>query len=288
MASQTPTGASKRLLTMKFMQRGAAASASSPNSPSTPVSDDGRPSKRPRTQGRSSPGGSDAPRYAVSQAAAQAALDEEERKRQAVMKKRAEQLGDSHWVLDAAKLPRASQAGAPLRIVQVGFSQIDGGHRTHHDDDDEDEEEQDVPETDGAAFRRYGPVKKADKTKDKDKDKACAFFSMKSTTYANTCLQSQSDSDSESDSDSDDSSSSDSSSEESDDGDDASQNRPGRASYGSQKRDEIRSKKKVEREKARELATKRRTKEVRLNTLTSISGSGSFSSKGSNNPGRRR
>lgn len=174
MASQTPTGASKRLLTMKFMQRGAAASASSTHSPSKPASDDGRPSKRPKTDGRSSPGGSDMPRYAVNQAAAQAALDEEERKRQAIVEKRAEQLGDSHWVLDAAKLPRVGQKGTPLRIVQVGFSQIDGGQG--HDE----EEQDDAPKADGTALQSYGPAKKV------EKNKACDSPSTRSNTYADT------------------------------------------------------------------------------------------------------
>lgn len=215
----------------------------------------------------------------VNQADAQAALDEEERQRQAVIKKRAEQLGDAHWVLDAAKLPKIRQAGTPLRVVQVGFSQIDGGQSRG-----DEEEEDDAPQTDGPAFRSYGPEKR------KKEAKACTSGPARMITSADTFLQSrsESDSDSDSESDSEDSDSSDSSSEESDAEGDASQNKPGRASYGSQKRVEIRSRKKAEREKATQLAAKRRTKEVQLNKLTSISGAGSFSSKGSNSAGRRR
>lgn len=98
-------------------------------------------------------------------------------------------------------------------------------------------------------------------------------------------LQIQSDNDSESDndlssdSDSDsDSSDQDSSSEESDDV--VSQSKPGRTSYGSQKRDEIRSRKAAARERASKMASERRNKEVNLHKLTSISGGGVTSKPG--------
>lgn len=148
---------------MKFMQRAAAASSSAPTSPTTPTTDDGRSSKRQKTAGRSSLGTPETPSYVVNQAATQAALEEEERKRQAVIEKRAEQLGDSHWVLDAAKLPRASQAGAPLRIVQVGFSQIDGGD----DLGGEDQKQEEAPKAHVPTFLSYGPKKVQATTKNK-------------------------------------------------------------------------------------------------------------------------
>lgn len=238
---------------MKFMQRAAAASSSAPTSPTTATTDDGRSSKRQKTAGRSSLGTPETPSYVVNQAATQAALEEEERKRQAIIEKRAEQLGDSHWVLDAAKLPGASQAGTPLRIVQVGFSQIDGGDGLGG----EDQKQEEVPKAHVPTFLSYGPKKVQAAKRNK----------------------SESNSDSDSDSDSHSSDSSDSSSEESQDVG-GSQSKPGRASYGSQKRDEIRARKKVELEKAKQLAAKRRTKSVQLNKLTSISGAGSFSQRG--------
>lgn len=105
-------------------------------------------------------------------------------------------------------------------------------------------------------------------------------------------LQSSNDTGSDSDSDSDSSSDSDvsdsdSSSEESDD--EVSQSKPGRTSYGSQKRDEIRSRKTAAQERARKMAAERRNKEVNLHKLTSISGGGvgSFSAP-SSKPGPRR
>lgn len=82
----------------------------------------------------------------------------------------------------------------------------------------------------------------------------------------------------DSDSDSSDSGSSGSSSEDSDE---EVPNQSGRVSYGSQKRQEIRSRQSAERERVQKMGKERRKKEVKLNTLTSISG-------GSNNFGRRR
>lgn len=254
---------------MKFMQRAAAAS---PSSPRTPPSDEGHSSKRRKTAGRSSLGTPETPSYVIDQKAAQAALEEEERKRQVAVEQRAEQLGDSHWVLDSTKLPGSNQGGTPLKIVRVGFSQIDrrGGL-------EEGQEQAEPSRTDGPVFQSYGPKKSKAK-----KDEACVSSPARSSPRADISLQS--DSDSNSDSDSDDSDSSCSSSEEA--GEEVSQARPGRASYGSQKRGE-RSRQTAERERSRKLAAARRTKEVKLNTLTSISGAGSFGSKGSNPPRRR-
>lgn len=261
---------------MKFMQRAAAAS---PSSPGTPTSDEAHSSKRRKTAGRSSLGMPETPSYVIDQKAAHAALAEEERKRQVAVEKRAEQLGDSHWVLDSAKLPGSRHGGMPLKIVQVGFSQIDrrGGS-------EEDQEQDEMPRTDGPVFQSYGPKKSKGK-----KDEACISPPAWPSTRADILLQnvSESDSDSNSDSDSDDSDSSVSSSEGA--GEETSQTMPGRASYGSQKRGEF-SRQTAEREKTKKLAAARaarRTKEVKLNRLTSISGAGSFGSKGSNPPRRR-
>lgn len=119
---------------MKFMQRAAAAATAAP--PSSPgvsqQSEDERPSKRVKTEfgGASS---SSSPRTPQAQkplfdhqAAAQAALDAEDEKREALAARLAERLGDAHWRLDPARLPGSDRRkGVPLNIVQVGFSQID-------------------------------------------------------------------------------------------------------------------------------------------------------------------
>ncbi|CAN8096701.1 unnamed protein product [Discula destructiva] len=265
--ASTPGGASQRLLTMKFMQRAAAAN-SSPTSPSTPASasDDGHPSKRQKIGGRSSLGGREATSYVVDQKAAQAALEEEDRKRQAAIDKMAERLGDSHWVLDTAKLPSShKQAAMPLNIVQVGFSEID-----RRGDTEEGQEKEEA-----LAFQTYGPKKKAQK----DKNNKESDLDSDSDSDSDSASDSESDSD-----DSDHSSDPGSSSEEADE---VSKSKPGRASYGSQKRDEIRSRKKAEQEKSRKMASERRMKEVKLHKLTSISGGASFGVKRPK-PGQRR
>lgn len=144
---------------MKFMQR-AVAAASSPTSPSTPTSDDGRASKRRKTSGQSPMGTPQTPNYVIDHKAAQAAREEEERKRQEHAARQAEKLGDSHWVLDAAKLPGPDrQAGKLLNVVQVGFSQIDarGGVEDGQDSVDN------TAGTDGPSLRTYGPRKAATK-----------------------------------------------------------------------------------------------------------------------------
>lgn len=127
MAKQsTPKTMSSRLMTMKFMQRGAAAAAaagaSEASSPATPRSDDGS-AKRQKTSHAPSAAGSPAtPLY--DQKAIQAALEEEEKKRQAAIEKRAAELGDSHWVLEGVSLPKSGTRPL-LNVVQVGFAQID-------------------------------------------------------------------------------------------------------------------------------------------------------------------
>lgn len=66
-------------------------------------------------------------------------------------------------------------------------------------------------------------------------------------------------------------------------------NTPGRASYGAQKRQELKSRQSAQEEKAKKLAKQRRGKEVKLNNLTSISGAGSpdVGGKGSSSNRRR-
>lgn len=139
---------------MKFMQR--AAAAKSPSTPSTPTaaSDDERPSKRLRTGERSSPSAPKTPGYVVDQKAAQAALDEEDRKRQSAIDRMAERLGDSHWVLDTAKLPAFHNQATPLRVVQIGFSEIDKKQKSDEVQDEKEKEQ---------SFQSFGPKKKTTK-----------------------------------------------------------------------------------------------------------------------------
>lgn len=140
---------------MKFMQR-AAAAATSPTTPSTPTSDDGHASKRRKTSGQSSLGTPQTPSYVIDHKATQAAREEEERTRQEHAARQAKKLGDSHWVLDVAKLPGPGQQGGKLlNVVQVGFSQIDSREGV----EDEKTRVENTTRDDGPSLKAYGPRK---------------------------------------------------------------------------------------------------------------------------------
>ncbi|KAK6842611.1 hypothetical protein PG995_001631 [Apiospora arundinis] len=254
MAAPTPPKAmSSRLLTMKFMQR---AAASAPTTPTASPKGEEQSSKRRKVSHEST---ANAPvDFMVNQQAVQAAIDEGEKKREEAIVKHAAELGDARWVLDVPDSPFNSlyQVKAPLNVVQVGYAQIDSPDATEHDTDSLGDSLEK-----GHLLRRYNMDKKTVKAE-------------------------SSDSDASSDDDGQDSGSDDDSSE--DDG-------PGRKSYGSQKspatpRPEIQSKRSAEREKARELAEKRRKKEVKLNSTKPRPGAGlaSISSGGGISSGARQ
>ncbi|KAI1816081.1 hypothetical protein GGS20DRAFT_269935 [Poronia punctata] len=237
----TPKTMSSRLLTMKFMQR-AAASTPSSSAPSTPTADD-QSSKRRKVEHNSAP----QPEVddLVNQAAIKAAIAEEEKKVEAALLKRAEELGDAHWVLQMPDQTK-SIAKTPLKVVQVGFAQIDSSDAA----DDADPSHHSVP-----ALRRYNM----------DKKKA----GEKKTNSTSNEADSESESDSESDSDT-----------------SSSEATPARQSFGSNSRASsaaqsatrkiLKGKKSAEKLRAVQFQEKRRKKEVNLNKggITSISAGG--------------
>ncbi|KAH8889370.1 hypothetical protein GQ53DRAFT_748459 [Thozetella sp. PMI_491] len=120
MVEQTPTKTmSARLMTMKFMQRAAASESSSPATPPVDKHSDKRRkvSYSPATASPSTP--------LFDMKAAKAAMQEEEKKREEAVAKLAQQLGDSHWVLEGPMPGSRRAPSAPLNVVQVGFAQID-------------------------------------------------------------------------------------------------------------------------------------------------------------------
>jgi hypothetical protein len=104
---------------MKFMQRAAASSPTTPSSPDEPSP------KRRRTDTNSSPSRINVDALA-DRTAVQAALASDEAKRQAALEKQAAEAGDTRWVLsfEDQKLLAASSPLA-LRVVQAGFANID-------------------------------------------------------------------------------------------------------------------------------------------------------------------
>ncbi|KAK3495089.1 uncharacterized protein B0T23DRAFT_125673 [Neurospora hispaniola] len=259
-APQTQKTMSSRLMTMKFMQRAAAtaATASPTEKPSTPKTEDEGPSKRRKhshTSKTSTPN-PEADQALFDQKAIQAALEEEEKKRQAAIEKRAAELGDSHWVLPGASLAPKAGARPVLNVVQVGFAQIDYSGNTSGDDD--------APAAVPTAvrFRQFNMKKKGEKKKNEDGD---------------------SDDDDESDSNSD-SSGSDSDDDRSEG--EASSDSNKQADGGQQKGVNPRGQKRArpgssfsdkrseERKKAAQFALGRRKREVNPNRPATISGSG--------------
>ena len=182
-AAMAPQAATKtmssRLMTMKFMQRGAATSESS--SPTTPKSDPEGSAKRRKT----SHGGPVEPSPTAAKSKSKSKLKsrsksiaapreaqpaplygeedvkaalEEERKREAAIEKRAMELGDARWVLDGP-LPLAGGASrSPLKVLQVGFAQIDSVPGDGNGSDDDAAREDGV--TPSANLRRYNMATK--------------------------------------------------------------------------------------------------------------------------------
>ncbi|CAI6056351.1 unnamed protein product [Clonostachys chloroleuca] len=129
MAPETPRGVSSRLLTMKFMQR-AAATASSPTTPNSDT--DGHSAKK-RKLGHNS--AAQAKLIAdIDKASIQAAIDEREAKRQAALEKHSGL--DTRWVLDTNwdKKPLGKPQSQPLKVVYVGYGDIDSSDDESQDD----------------------------------------------------------------------------------------------------------------------------------------------------------
>ncbi|TLD13150.1 uncharacterized protein PgNI_03220 [Pyricularia grisea] len=248
---------SSRLLSMKFMQRGIA-NSSTASSPTTPRAEDTtHASKRRKSEGPLSPAlnrGQAAGSAKLDEKAVKAAIAEEERKRQAAIAKQAAESGDTHWVLDfpaASPSSASSKSKAPLRVVQVGFAQIDTADKGEN-------EEYAGPSPSGAQIRRFN-MKAKNSTKD-------------------TKIESEQDVDMGSESGSEDS-------EDSESNDSSTPSTPytaggsdirGRQS-GSQDskrkrgRSETSARRNSERTKAHEFSAKRRKKNVKLNMPLSIS-----------------
>ncbi|KAI1143830.1 hypothetical protein F5Y05DRAFT_362760 [Hypoxylon sp. FL0543] len=233
MATPTPPKSmSSRLLTMKFMQRAVASPSSSPTTPNS----DEQASKRRKVSHDPAKSELRDSLPQIDQTAMQAAIAEEERKRQEALIQHAAELGDARWVLDIPEKATGSgrEVQTPLNVVQVGFAQID----SHIDPSDAaglDTESTDSSHGRTPVVRRYNMDNRR-VTKDSE---------------------SGSD-DSNSDSDFDASS---------------QENRPGRHSYGkssdsrsSSSRPALKRKKSAEWAKAKQMAESRRKKDVKLNS----------------------
>lgn len=124
---------------MKFMQRAAASSPiASPSTPSTP---EGPPLKR-RKQGKDQEDVAFDVDELANQAKIRAVMEEEAAKQQALMDKVAAEAGESRWVLNFEKDQDTEDDATPIRVVQMGFADVDRGlsrrvTKSEEDDDDE-------------------------------------------------------------------------------------------------------------------------------------------------------
>lgn len=118
-----PSAVSSRLLSMKFMQRAAA---------DTPPSSAESSSKRRKLSHAASP--ADDP---FSQANVQAAMQEVEAKRAAAVERRAAEMQEARWVIDAPAVGTGARGGKrPLNVVYVGYGDIDRPERGGEEEDE--------------------------------------------------------------------------------------------------------------------------------------------------------
>lgn len=99
--------------------------ASSPSSPSTPVSEEPAPKRQKKNSDSASRPGFNIEELA-NKRAVERAISEEEAKRQAALEKQGAEAGDTRWVLsfEDQKAVAASQPLA-LRVVSASYSSID-------------------------------------------------------------------------------------------------------------------------------------------------------------------
>lgn len=105
---------------MKFMQRAAAAPSPSP------FTSDQQPSPKRHKSGNSALANSTTG-YLIDERAVQAALAEDESKRQTALERQAAEAGDTRWVLRFEDEKKSSNySHGMLRVVHTEFSAIDG------------------------------------------------------------------------------------------------------------------------------------------------------------------
>ncbi|KAL1974900.1 hypothetical protein VTN31DRAFT_5104 [Thermomyces dupontii] len=151
--AKPPKTMSSRLLTMKFMQRAAAAQAQQPSASASTTEPFTPSPKRPRLSPSHSPAISESSSTADLQAI-NAAIAAEEEKRAAAVARAAAEAGETQWVLDYTSGAAATIIPQqPPRPVAVAADSLDA----ELDDDDDDA-------VDGSSARRcYGSFKSRQK-----------------------------------------------------------------------------------------------------------------------------
>jgi hypothetical protein len=149
--AKAPKTMSSKLLTMKFMQRAAAASPlSTPDQPS--------PKHHKSTHTSESSFNVDA---LADQEAVRAALAADEAKRQAALEKQAADAGDTRWVLNFKEDLKSfsTQSKNSFRIVEAGFASIDHSLTGRHSAKGDENSDLEAPVMIGR--RSYGKFNRA-------------------------------------------------------------------------------------------------------------------------------
>ncbi|KAF7865814.1 hypothetical protein EAF04_005979 [Stromatinia cepivora] len=249
-SAKTPTSAPKamssRLLTMKFMQR---AAATSPTNASPSSTDEPSPKRQKTAQNAP-------PKFNVDtladNRAIQAAIEEEEAKKQAALDRAAAEAGDTRWVLSFEGRKNLNAPTNILRVVQTSFANLDlpSPTKVQHTDDGDNVFGDEKPFMVGR--RSFG---KFNKVLEKQQNPDIEFSSSSE--------EEESDNEESADEDSED--------------DPTGAKELIKASKQEaikRAKEERKAKKKAEKAELLELSKKRKKKHVSLNGLTSLSGSG--------------
>ncbi|KAI9760423.1 MAG: hypothetical protein M1835_000180 [Candelina submexicana] len=237
--SKPPKTMSSRLLTMKFMQRAAAAASTPTTSTSTPSTE---PS--PKRQKLSVSNTSSAPSSDLQ--AVRAAVAAEEAVRSAAIERQAAEAGETRWVLSFLDGESNGVGHGRLRIINDGYSGIDGG-RGVEDAFIEDGDEAEGWREKVVGRRSFGRFNRALEKTQPHTHRSSSPVS--STTTSHSSPRSSRSSSAEA----------------------PTPSEKSKAAARLSKKERI-----AKHKEAKALATKRKSKEVKLNTLTSISGGGNL------------
>ncbi|KAM3073658.1 hypothetical protein ACMFMG_004457 [Clarireedia jacksonii] len=242
--TSVPKAMSSRLLTMKFMQR---AAASSPTSPSTSTLEEPSP-KRQKTA-HTTPTKFNVDTLADNRAI-RAALEEEEAKKQAALDRAAAEAGDTRWVLSFEDRKHLDKPTNTLRVVQAGFANLDQPSPIKAHDGDDDVAAEDRPIMVGRrSFGKFNRILEKQQNPNQEDSSSSSEESDNEESHDN--------SDAEAD----------------DDPTGANELiKASRQEAAKRAKEERKAKKKAEKAELLELAKKRKKKHVSLNGLTSLSG----------------
>lgn len=229
---------SSRLANMKFMQRSGASESPNPGTPEQPSTKRQRMSNGTYNSSPGSTPGSEQPLVHTP----------EEKKRMEASEREAAAKGETKWYLSVQQAAKPVEQ-SPLRIISTGYGALDSGNGAAYDDSEDDEDA--APATNAPGRMNFGNFNKKQ---------------PKQQENSGSSGESSSESESESE----------------DEGDDPTGAKAlikqSRKEAGDRARAERKAQRKAESKEAARLAESRRKKEVNLNKVTSISGSGKPSS----------